>query len=288
MSEYIGKVNKKYKDSLFRLLFGKEEHKHHLLSLYNALNKSNYTDVNGIKFYTLEDVIYINYKNDVAFIIDEELNMYEHQSSVNPNMALRGFLYAASEYEKYLKENKFSLFSSNRLTIPVPKYIVFYNGTRNMPEKSILKLSDMFSKPDTVCGYEWTATVININNGYNSELKDACSALKDYSNFVDMVHTNLKKGMDNQEAVEEAVNETIRMNNSLSDILAISKAEVITMFLSEFDQEAYNNTLRADGALQKEQQMYQKLLSKGKSVADIAEMYDEDVERVNYVLQLEI
>ena len=242
----VGQINKCYKDSLFRRLFGTEENKHHLLSLYNALNHSNYTDLTQIEFYTLEDVIYINYKNDVSFLINGELNMYEHQSTFNPNMPLRGFIYAASEYERFISKNRLSLYSPKKLQIPIPKYIVFYNGIKDMPERSTLKLSDMFFKKreSDADGFEWTATVININGKYNKELKDACEALKDYSSFIDNVYTNLSSGLNSQSAVEMAVNNAIAQKNSLSGILATCKSEVVTMFLSEFDKEAYDKAVK--------------------------------------------
>ena len=58
------KLNKKYKDRLFCLLFGNEEYKENILSLYNALCNTAHTDVNDIKLYTIDSVIYIEMKND--------------------------------------------------------------------------------------------------------------------------------------------------------------------------------------------------------------------------------
>ena len=77
-------VNKKYKDTVFRKLFG--ENKGNALSLYNAVNHTSYTDPDDLEYTTLEDVIYMKYKNDVSFLIDKTLSLYEHQSSYNPNM----------------------------------------------------------------------------------------------------------------------------------------------------------------------------------------------------------
>ena len=49
-------------------------------------------------------------KNDLAFIIDTELFLYEHQSTYNPNMPLRDLFYISSEYQKLV--DKKSLYSS--------------------------------------------------------------------------------------------------------------------------------------------------------------------------------
>ena len=95
-------VNKKYKDTVFRKLFG--ENKENALSLYNAVNHTSYTDPDDLEYTTLEDVIYMKYKNDVSFLIDKTLSLYEHQSSYNPNMPLRGFLYYADLYRKLIHQ----------------------------------------------------------------------------------------------------------------------------------------------------------------------------------------
>ena len=82
-------INVQYKDRLFRLLFGREENKEYILSLYNALNSSDYKDVSELQLYTIEDVIYIKMKNDVAFILDSYLSLWKQQSTYNPNMPMR-------------------------------------------------------------------------------------------------------------------------------------------------------------------------------------------------------
>ena len=79
-------INREYKDRLFRLLFGNEKYKENTLALYNALNGTSYTNVDDVTIYTIDDVIYIDMKNDVAFILDSELSLWEQQSTYNPNM----------------------------------------------------------------------------------------------------------------------------------------------------------------------------------------------------------
>ena len=71
------KLNRKYKDTLFRKVFN---NKKDLLSLYNALNNTEHMDDSLITITMIEDAIYIGYKNDISFIINSELNLYEHQS----------------------------------------------------------------------------------------------------------------------------------------------------------------------------------------------------------------
>ena len=122
--------NRKYKDSLFRMVFRK---KSDLLELYNAINGTEYTNPNELEINTLENVLYITKKNDVSFIIDCTMNLYEHQSSYNPNMPLRGLVYFSKQYNKYVEQRKLNLFSTALQKIPTPKFVVFYNGLRDEP-----------------------------------------------------------------------------------------------------------------------------------------------------------
>ena len=56
------------------------------------------------RFIRLEDVIYMKMKNDLAFLIDDVLNLWEHQSTWNPNMPVRGAFYIVEEYRKYIEQ----------------------------------------------------------------------------------------------------------------------------------------------------------------------------------------
>ena len=134
------KTNRKYKDRLFKKVFGTKKD---LLELYNALNGSNYQNPDEIKINTIENFIYMGMKNDVSFLFTDVLNLYEHQSTVNPNLPLRGLFYFARLYQK-MYEGK-DLYSSTRLSIPLPHFIIFYNGSTDQPERKELKLSDSFA-----------------------------------------------------------------------------------------------------------------------------------------------
>lgn len=137
------KINRKHKDRLFRLIFSD---RHSLLQLYNAIRGSNYENPEDLVITTNENVIYLGMKNDVSFLIDDVLNLYEHQASFNPNMGLRGFLYLADSYRKYIETNHIYLYSSTAVKLPVPQYIVFYNGTKIEPDQIEIRLSDLFEK----------------------------------------------------------------------------------------------------------------------------------------------
>ncbi|MBQ8625567.1 MAG: hypothetical protein IJ419_05360, partial [Agathobacter sp.] len=134
-------INGEYKDKLFCLLFGREEYKDNILSLYNALNNTNYMNTDDIEITTIEDTLYIKMKNDVSFLIDSYLSLWEQQSTFNPNMPIRGLMYYGNLYNSYISDRGLNIYGSSLVKIPTPKYIVFYNGTTNRKPVEKLKLS---------------------------------------------------------------------------------------------------------------------------------------------------
>ena len=173
--------NQKHKDRLFQKVF---ERKEDLLALYNAVNHTSYTNAEELEITTLDDVIYLSMKNDLSFIISATLNLYEHQSTFNANMPIRGLLYFARLYEAYIKKNKLDIYGHKMIDLPEPRYIVFYNGRSNQPDEKELKLSDAFHSDNPNPVLECRARMININLGHNQELMEDCKRLWDYSYFI--------------------------------------------------------------------------------------------------------
>ncbi|MBR1640138.1 MAG: hypothetical protein IJ688_12195 [Treponema sp.] len=240
--------NPEYKDRLFKFIFGKEteESKRWRLQLYNALNGTNFKNPDELKINTIENVIYITMHNDISFLVDTEMNLYEEQSSYNPNMPLRGYLYFAILYQKYLKDNKKNLISSTRVMIPNPKFYVFYHGGPKKPERWKMKLSDSFMNKDDSGDFQCTATVINLHPNHNSLLNKKCVPLYDYVRFVSKILEYKKSGMSNEEAIEKAVDYAIA-NNFLEGFFELHKAEVMGMCLTEFDEEEAKRIWHEDG-----------------------------------------
>ena len=161
-------------------------------------------------------------KNDISFLIDSQLNLYEQQSSYNPNMPLRGLMYFAELYQKHLTKQDRDLFTTALVKIPTPNFVVFYNGSRNMPDVTKLYLSDAFEIPAESGDFEWTATMLNINAGRNKTLLQKCKPLYYYSCYVDRVKANVRSGMTKENAVSEAVNFAIQ-NDFLDGYFKIQK-----------------------------------------------------------------
>ena len=236
-------VNRNYKDTLFRMVF---REKKELLSLYNAINGTHYEDPEALTITTIENALYMGLKNDVSFIIEDVMNLYEGQSSWNPNMPLRGVFYISSLYQGYLKEHCLDLYSSVQLRLPMPQYIVFYNGSREEPDRQILRLSDSFAKNGKESCLECTAIVLNINYGRNKELLNTCKKLHDYSYFVSKVREYLREGLVLSEAVDRAVLHCME-HDILKELLEVHRTEVKQVILEEYDEELHMKTLYEEG-----------------------------------------
>ena len=232
-------VQPNFKDTVFRMLFREKEN---LLGLYNALNRTSYTDVSNLEITTLENAVYMNYKNDISFVFDFELLLYEHQSTYNPNMPLRDLFYVSRVLQRRIKDE--NLYSRRLVRIPTPKFVVFYNGTDFQPEQQVLRLSDAFEKKQNQPALELTVIVYNINLGHNQELLEACSLLKEYAQYVEQVRTYAKE-MAFPEAVEQAVNHCIR-NGILADFLSENRAEAIAVSIFEYDEEKHIRSERKE------------------------------------------
>ena len=239
---------REYKDRLFKAVFGKdtEQSKRWRLDLYNALNGTAYTDPDALKLTTIENVIYVTMKNDISFLIGSQMNLYEQQSTFNPNMPLRGLMYFAQLYQMNLSARGLDLFGSTLVKIPSPSFIVFFNGDNEIPDVSEQRLSDAFEPAGSGEGFEWTAKVINISGKHSGGLLKKCKALYDYCSYVNRVKGNLKSGMPKTDAVRNALDYAIG-ENMLDGFFKAQKMEVMNMSLTEFDQEEYDRNRRREG-----------------------------------------
>lgn len=236
-------VNRKYKDRLFRLIF---QSKKDLLSLYNAINGSHYTDTDELEIRTLENAVYLGYKNDLSFLINNTLNLYEHQSTMNPNMPLRGLIYFVDMIKAYIEENGYNIYGKNRILLPTPAYIVFYNGIEDQPDVVTLRLSEAFA-PEKVQepSLECKAIMLNINMGHNTELMKRCERLEEYSYFVEAVRRYIDVGYRLQESVDHAIDECLN-KGKIADILMKNRAEVKSMLLTDFSERKYRKLLKKE------------------------------------------
>lgn len=230
------KIQRNYKDSLFRMIF---REKKELLTLYNALNHSDYQNEEELIINTVENILYMGMKNDVSFLIEESLNLYEAQSTWNPNMPLRDVFYLAELYKGYVEENHLDIYSEKLLKLPIPRCIVFYNGIKWMEDEKQIRLSDSFGdmhgqEPALEC----VVTYLNVNYGHNQEIMSQCLKLYEYAYLIDQIRKLLAKGKQLKAAVDCAVQHCIE-HGILADFLRKHRAEVTNVILTEYDHERH-------------------------------------------------
>lgn len=237
-------VQQTVKDRLFRYLFEKDRNA--LLDLYNALNGTAYQDVSQLERATIESVVYVVMKNDLAYILSGTLNMYEHQSTYSPNLPVRFLIYLAQEYQMVIEKAERSLYGTGWISLPTLQCIAFYNGEKEIPEEQILKLSDAFENKKAKADVELTVRMLNINHGHNKPLMEKCRVLDEHSRFAAVTREYMHKENDTQTALNKAVDDCIE-KGILKEFLLKNRAEVLGMLLEEFDAEKYERTIRLEG-----------------------------------------
>ena len=285
-------VNRTYRSTVFIMLF---EEKENLLELYNAMSGKHYTDPELLEINTLENAIYMSIRNDVSFLMDGRLSLYEHQSTYSPNLPLRFLFYISNLYSGMTKDE--NLYGRRKAQIPMPEFIIFYNGEEERPERETLKLSDLyiFNEKDGQFkaedySLELKAELLNICGDNNKALKDACRTLREYTAFTDKMRKYTKM-MDIKAAAERTIEECIR-EDILREFLTKHKAEVRTVSIFEYDQEKHIRQEReqaweegresgfaegeAAGEKNKLNEQIQKKLQKGKTPAQIADELEEE------------
>ena len=233
-------VKRNQRDTIFRMLF---KTKKELLSLFNAVNSTNYESADELEIVTLENAVYMSMKNDVSCLLDMNLQIYEHQSTINPNMPLRNLMYITKQLEKLIVKN--DLYGRKLITLPNPRFIVFYNGTDKQPETDTLYLSSAYEHKEKEANLELKVLQLNINKGYNEDIKSKCPSLFQYMQYVDILREN-RKTHPLKEAVIITVDYCIK-HDILKDFLLANKSEVISMSIFEYDEELHKKTLRAEG-----------------------------------------
>ncbi len=222
-----GAVNPMYEDTIFRKLF---HEKKSLLSLYNAINETNYENPQELEAVTMDNAIYMGMKNDFAFVLDCQMYLYEHSATINTNMSQHFMNYIASEYRNILR--KISFYTETLIELPNITFIVLYNGLNNVPERMVLNLSDAYEEMAENSNLELIVTQLNLNPGFNEQIKKTCQILNEYMQYVEHVRT-FAESMWLEDAVEHAVDYCMG-KGILGDFLSENREETIKLSLFEY------------------------------------------------------
>lgn len=282
-------ANKEYKSDVFSMLL---QDKKRAMEIYNAINGTDYDDPELVEMTTLDDKSFsLTVRNDASFILDANLSLYEHQSTYCPNMPLRDLLYFASIIQKRIKAQKRDIYGGRILKIPVPHFVVFYNGKEDAPDQYDLRLSDAFEKETENPEIELVCHVYNINNGKNVPLLSKCQTLREYMYFVDMVRKNNEISGNLKDAIEKAINQCME-ENVLRDFLAQHREEVMHVMTLDYTFERRLEMQRAEaiedgerigkeiGKEEKLSEQIRKKIQKGKPLDQIADELEEVPETI--------
>ena len=282
-------ANKEYKSDVFSMLL---QDKKRAMEIYNAINGTDYDDPELVEMTTLDDKSFsLTVRNDASFILDANLSLYEHQSTYCPNMPLRDLLYFASIIQKQIKAQKRDIYGGRILKIPVPHFVVFYNGKEDAPDQYDLRLSDAFEKETENPEIELVCHVYNINNGKNVPLLSKCQTLREYMYFVDMVRKNNEISGNLEDAIEKAINQCME-ENVLRDFLTQHREEVMHVMTLDYTFERRLEMQRAEaiedgerigkeiGKEEKLSEQIRKKIQKGKPLDQIADELEEVPETI--------
>ena len=282
VSEKIPADNRQYKDTVVRMLFSEKEN---LLSLYNAVTGNAYQNADDLKIVTLENAIYMGMKNDLAFMLETNIYLYEHQSTLNPNIPLRDLIYIGIEYQQYVDDK--SLYSSSLQKIPAPKFMVFYNGTDAVDDRVELRLSNAYEHLAGEPDLELKVLMLNVNEGHNKELMEQCQTLKEYAIYVARVRKYTSE-MNLNDAVARAIDDCIK-EGTLVEFLRKNRSEVKMVSILEYDKEWEEKKLRKAeyeaGKSEGIAEIIQNMYGLGYSIEKIAEAADKTIEEVEKYLQ---
>ena len=279
--------NRNYKSSIFTMLFSD---KRELLGLYNAVSGKDYKDPGLLEVNTLENAIYMAIKNDLSFVIDSQLSLYEHQSTYSPNLPLRMLLYLADLYADMTKNE--NLYGKKKVKIPPPQFIIFYNGVERQPDRRILRLSDLYEVEEEEHKLELEAVMLNVNAGHNRELLQSCKTLADYAEYTACIRKYAEE-MDTEDAVECAIAECIQ-EGILEEFLRKNRAEAKRMSIYEYDQARHIRQEREEaweegkqeGMEQERLSIVRRMLEGGASLEEIKQLTgatEAEVERARNV-----
>ena len=271
-------VRRDYKARLFEMIFREKEE---LLGLYNAVNGTNYSNPEELEINTLENAIYLSMHNDVSFIVDSRLSLYEHQSTYSPNLPLRYLFYVSDLYAKMTKDS--NLYGSRRIKIPSPRFLIFYNGKEERAEREILELSDAFEIHEEEPWLNLKAVLLNINLGYNNDIVNACKTLSDYVIYTSKVREYAEK-MCIEDAVEQAITESVA-EGILKEFLTQYRSEAKKMSIYEYDEEQQRRWDKEEGeeiGMEKGLELAKRLLQDGRTEELLKATEDKDYRELLY------
>jgi len=278
MNDRIQKSNRKYNDTLFRVLFHDEER---AIELCNAVIGTSYPKGTPVTICSTGEDSLLRRFNDVAYDVDGQLiAMFEHQASPNPNMCLRFLPYITDTlFTRFV--NKKDLYGKKRIYIPTPKFYVLYNGPEKIAQ-DILRLSDSF-KPGVMFDNEFTldltVKILNVNHGSNCEALKKSKSLNGYAYLISLIRKYIQEGHSRDQAISVAMDNCIKQG-VLVDFLNERYKEVCEMLGFQYSLEDELEITRDEAKEEGKAESAIEMLKDGLSVEKVAQYTKMPVEWV--------
>ncbi len=277
--------NREVKSSAFTAFFSVPRN---AAELFAALEGQEVSE-EDITYTTLEGVLFIARKNDMAFTAKNKvLVISEHQSTINHNMPLRSIICYGRTMEKLVEPR--SLYKEKRIPIPTPEFYVFYNGDVPFPAESFMKLSDAYIEKKEVPMLELTVKVININLPVNHKLLELCRPLYEYSWFIWRIKEYMSQEKNPDKAVAQAIKDCMK-EGLMVDFVREHGSEAVNMIFTQWNfedamevryEEGFEDGAEKGESLRLIKQVQRKRL-KGKSVSAISEELEDSVEVIEQI-----
>jgi len=274
-------VNKKHKSSVFSTLFSDPET---LREVYSAIEGVDIPKNAIIDINTLSDAIYMQQINDISFTINNRIVvLIEHQSTINNNVPIRLLMYVGRVYEQILDRKK--LYKKNLIKIPMPEFIVLYNGREPHPDYMKLKLSTAFKDIEDLkqqdnddYPLELVVKIYNISHGHNMHILEKSKTLNSYSIFISKIWEYNKK-LTLDESMKAGIEYCIE-NDILKDFLEKHGSEVVNMLFTEISTEEYGEIRYNEGQEKREVEITKNLLTKGSTPEFVHEVTGLELETI--------
>ena len=273
------KVNREFKDGMFRTLFNDKEK---MLELYNAVSDEQMGKeaIDDIEALTIETPLYIGSRNDLAFLIDGKSMFFcEQQSTRSGNMALRLSSYFGKTLDMMFGSE---IYGTRKLMMAPPSFFVLIFGDKDTPELQVEPLSKHYTEKPPKNSMELVVNVYNICYSEDNKILKRSKTLREYSMFISFVNEYLDREMSLEEAVAASVKRA-KEEGILVDFLNKYATEVEGM-LTGITVEEYGMVMKKegfeDGKAVEKREIAKALKDKGVDIEIIAETSGLSVEEI--------
>lgn len=275
------KENREVKNNvLVDLMYEDESAEENERSFYNALHEEKLPENTEIKKVCVDNILYMNFKNDFSFRTGEQiLVLGEHQSTLNNNMPLRELLYVGRVLEQLVPVRE--RYKKGQINFPTPEFYTLYNGRDFMEKEKILKLSDAFQTQSEDPMLELKVRVININSEAKHELLERCSVIREYSEFIETIRKYQDRK--DQEAYKHAIEECIE-KGVLADYLKRKGSEVMNMLTAEYDYETDIEVQREEAYEEGKREFIKNMYEENYSISEIAKVVKMPEEKIKKII----